>query len=156
MAAELDIDQLDRKILAAMIEDARTSYAVMAKRFYVSPATIHVRVDKLRRIGLIKGTTLRVDRKMLGYDVTCFIGITLRAAKDYVKVREALIEWEEVLEAHYTTGQFNLFVKVMTRSIEALQRVLVMKIQTIEEVQSTETIIVLETSLQREVNPLAG
>jgi Lrp/AsnC family transcriptional regulator for asnA, asnC and gidA len=77
------IDQLDRNILSALMTDAKTAYAELAGRFGVSPATIHVRIEKLKQQGVITGTHLAVDSKALGYDVECFIGIKLNSAGDY-------------------------------------------------------------------------
>jgi Lrp/AsnC family transcriptional regulator for asnA, asnC and gidA len=58
-----------------------------------------------------------------------------------------------VVEAYYTTGHYSIFMKVMTRSIDELQTVLINKIQTIDEIQSTETLISLQNPIQRDVKP---
>lgn len=76
-----NIDSLDQKILRVLTKDARTPYAEMAKNFGVSPGTIHVRVEKMRQSGIIKGTKVIIDERKLGYDVCCFIGIILKAQK---------------------------------------------------------------------------
>ncbi|NVP00750.1 AsnC family transcriptional regulator, partial [Photobacterium damselae subsp. damselae] len=117
------LDELDRDILAALMSDARTPYAEMAKRFNVSPATVHVRVEKMRAANIITGTEVVVNPKLLGYDVCCFIGINLYAARDYHSALEKLNQLDEVVEAYYTTGAYNIFVKLMCRSIEELQHV---------------------------------
>lgn len=145
------IDKLDQKILSALMEDARVPYAELAKRFEVSPGTIHVRVEKLKQAGIIEGTRLQVNAKRLGYDVCCFIGINLKSAGDYHEAVEKLNEFEEVVEAYYTTGQYSIFVKVMTRSIEELQWVLIDKIQGIDKVQATDTLISMQNPIHRDV-----
>ncbi|HDL5288298.1 TPA: AsnC family transcriptional regulator, partial [Mannheimia haemolytica] len=99
-----EIDKLDQKILRWLIKDARTPYAEMAKVFGVSAATIHVRVEKMRQAGIIESTKIVVDERKVGYDVCCFIGIILKSAKDYDKVIAKLSEFNEVVEAYYTTG----------------------------------------------------
>ncbi|MCL9782863.1 transcriptional regulator AsnC [Vibrio sp. S4M6] len=147
------IDQLDKAILKTLMEDARTPYAEMAKQFQVSPATIHVRIEKMKAAQIIQGTEVIVDTKKLGYDVCCFIGINLNAARDYPSALEKLNALEEVVEAYYTTGAYNIFVKLMCRSIEELQEVLINKLQSIDEVQSTETLISLQNPINRNVNP---
>ena len=83
MSENHKIDNLDRSILSALQQDARVPYAELGKRFAVSPATIHVRVEKMKQAGIISGTQAMVDVKQLGYDVCCFIGINLKSAKDY-------------------------------------------------------------------------
>lgn len=147
------IDNLDRIILTQLMDDARVAYSELAKRNQVSPATIHVRVEKMRRAGLIEGTRLRVNRKKLGYDVCCFIGITLRHAGDYPTAIEKLTALEEVIEAHYTTGQYNVFIKILTPSINDLQHILINRVQSIQEIQSTETLISLQQPIDREIKP---
>ncbi len=77
------IDNLDRGILDALMANARTAYAELAKQFSVSPGTIHVRVEKMKQAGIITGARIDVSPKQLGYDVGCFIGIILKSAKDY-------------------------------------------------------------------------
>ncbi|KII78649.1 transcriptional regulator AsnC [Vibrio renipiscarius] len=147
------LDDLDKAILKTLMADARTPYAEMAKKFDVSPATIHVRIEKMKAANVIQGTEVIVDTKKLGYDVCCFIGINLNAARDYHSALAKLNALEEVVEAYYTTGAYNIFVKLMCRSIEELQYVLIDKLQAIDEVQSTETLISLQNPINRNVNP---
>lgn len=146
-------DPLDRQILRALVQDARTPYAEMAKQFGVSAATIHVRVEKMRQAGIIEGTQIRIDERKLGFDVCCFIGIILKSAKDYEKVITKLSEFDEVVEAYYTTGNYSIFIKVMTHTIEELHTVLAGKIQSIDEIQSTETLISLQNPILRGIVP---
>ncbi|MFP1730063.1 transcriptional regulator AsnC [Lonsdalea quercina] len=153
MADTYSMDELDRSILGALMENARTPYAELAKQFAVSPGTIHVRVEKMKQAGIIVGTRLDVNPKQLGYDVCCFIGIILKSAKDYPAALEKLNNLEEVVEAYYTTGHYSVFIKVMCRSIDALQDVLINKIQTIDEIQSTETLISLQNPIMRTITP---
>lgn len=153
MNVAVRIDDLDRDILNALMTDARVPYAEMAKRFNVSPATVHVRVEKMRTANIITGTEVIVNPKLLGYDVCCFIGINLYAARDYHSALEKLNQLDEVVEAYYTTGAYNIFVKLMCHSIEELQHVLINKLQAIEEVQSTETLISLQNPINRNVKP---
>ncbi|MEM0672547.1 transcriptional regulator AsnC [Dickeya oryzae] len=154
MAADTySIDELDRGILNALMDNARTPYAELAKQFSVSPGTIHVRVEKMKQADIIMGTRLDVNPKQLGYDVCCFIGIILKSAKDYPSALEKLNNLEEVVEAYYTTGHYSIFIKVMCRSIDALQHVLINKIQTIDEIQSTETLISLQNPIMRTIVP---
>ena len=153
MADNYQIDNLDRSILNELMKNARTPYAELAKNFNVSPGTIHVRVEKMKQAGIILGTQVEISPKQLGYDVCCFIGIILKSAKDYPSALAKLENLEEVVEAYYTTGHYSIFIKVMCRSIDALQHVLINKIQTIDEIQSTETLIVLQNPIMRTIRP---
>lgn len=152
MGAKLMIDQLDNKILSALMNEAKTPYADLARQFGVSPATIHVRIEKLKSQGIIQGTHLTVDPKALGFDVVCFIGIKLNSASDYPDVLERLKRIHAVTEAYYTTGQYSILIKIMTRSIEDLQWLLIDQIQSIESIQSTETLISLQNGIQRQIS----
>ncbi len=145
------IDDLDKQILNALIKNARLPYAELAKNFAVSPATIHVRIEKMKNAGIITGTHLAVNHKQLGYDVCCFIGIKLSNAGDYPVVIEQLQQIDEVVEAYYTTGQYSIFIKIMTTAIEELQWLLIDKIQSIEKIQATETLISLQNSINRDI-----
>ena len=93
----------------------------------------------MRSADIIERTEVVVNTKKLCYDVCCFIGINLNAAKDYHSAIAKLNALDEVVEAYYTTGAYNIFVKLMCKSIEELQFVLIDKLQAIDEVQSTET-----------------
>lgn|SRR5690554_4178991 len=145
------IDKLDKTILRTLMKNARVSYAEIAKANQVSPATIHVRVEKMRKVGIIKGAKLKVDARKLGFDVTCFIGIILKQAGDYPRALAKLEALEEVTEAFYTTGQYSIFIKVMVRNIDDLQHLLIDKIQPIDEIQSTDTLISLQNPISRDV-----
>lgn len=146
------IDNLDKKILSALLDNARASYADLAKKNQVSPATIHVRVEKMRKAGIIEGAKLKINARKLGYDVTCFIGIILKQAGDYPRAIAKLEALPEVTEAFYTTGQYSIFIKVMVRSIDDLQRILIERIQAIDEIQSTDTLISLQNPIARDVS----
>jgi len=145
------IDALDRSIINALVDDARISYAELGKRFKVSPATIHVRVEKMKASGVITGTKLSIEPKKLGYGVCCFIGITLRSAGDYSDVIAQLNKIEEVVEAYYTTGAYSIFTKILCPSIDDLHYLLVDKIQSIEKVRATDTLISLQNPIHRNI-----
>lgn len=145
------VDDLDKQILNALMKNARLPYAELAKKFAVSAATIHVRIEKMKTAGIIMGTQLVVDHKKLGFDVCCFIGIKLSNAGDYPEVIEQLRNIDEVVEAHYTTGQYSIFIKIMTTAIEELQWLLIDKIQAIEKIQATDTLISLQNSIRRDI-----
>ena len=112
-----------------------------------------MRVEKMKQAGIITGAHITVNPKQLGYDVCCFIGIILKSAKDYPSALKKLESIEEVVEAYYTTGHYSIFIKIMCRSIDSLQHVLINKIQTIDEIQSTETLISLQNPITRTIQP---
>jgi len=77
MSKNLEIDNIDLKILALLSEDAKIPYTEIAKKVYVSGGTVHVRMRKMEEMGIVRGTTLNMDYSKLGYDITAFLGIYL-------------------------------------------------------------------------------
>lgn len=144
------MDALDRKLIHALIVDARCSFLDLAKRFKVSNATIHARYRKLRKSGVIEGHHARVNLKGLGFHLTAFIGIQVVQAGQHELVVAAVQKLPEVLEVHYTTGRYSLLTKVIARDMTALYEFLTKKIQKIPSVASTETFMVLNSFIDRE------
>jgi Lrp/AsnC family transcriptional regulator for asnA, asnC and gidA len=145
------LDDLDIQILEILIKDSRTPYLEIARKCHVSGGTIHVRMKKMEDLGIIKGTKLILDNTKLGYDVCCFIGIYLDKASSYTHVLGELEKIKEVVELHYTTGDYSVFTKVICRSISDLQDLLMNKIQPIAEIQRTDTFISLSQPIERNV-----
>ncbi len=104
MAGKLNLDKLDLQIIHAMMDDAGISYADLGKKLFVSGGTIHVRIKKLQEMGIVKGTKLNVDLKLLGYDITAFVGIYLEKSSLYDVVAEDLKKIPEIIRLNYTTG----------------------------------------------------
>ncbi len=145
-----DIDKLDRQILSVLMEDAKTPYTDIAKKLYVSGGTIHVRMKKLEQLGIVKNASLEVDHAKLGYDICAYLGIYLDKSSLYTNVSEDLKRISEVVSAHYTTGLYNIFAKIICQDTNHLRLVL-NKIQRISGIQRTETFISLENSIERPI-----
>ncbi|WML36876.1 Lrp/AsnC ligand binding domain-containing protein [Clostridium sp. OS1-26] len=143
------LDDLDLQILDILIKDSRTPFLEIARQCHVSGGTIHVRMKKMEDMGIIKGTKLIVDNSKLGYDVCCFIGIYLDKARSFNFVLDQLKLVKEIVELHYTTGQYSIFVKVICKNITDLQNLLMNKIQSVEGIQSTDTFISLVQPIDR-------
>lgn len=155
MSENLQIDNLDRKILDIITKNARIPYLEVARECNVSGAAIHQRVQRLIRIGVIKGSEFKVDPVMVGFRTCAYIGIFLDHPGNYKEVVKKLNEIPEVIECHYTTGNYSLFIKVYTRDNEHLRLVLTDKIQTIVGIMRTETLISLEESINRQIPVLS-
>ncbi|WP_423219347.1 Lrp/AsnC ligand binding domain-containing protein [Clostridium lundense] len=145
------LDSLDIDILSIMLKDSRTPFLEIARQCHVSGGTIHVRMKKMEEIGIIKGSKLIIDTAKLGYDICCFIGINLEKASYLTDVAEKLEQISEIIELYYTTGQYSIFLKVICQNISHLQKLLAEKLQTIEGVQSTSTVICLLQKLDRNI-----
>ena len=152
---DYQIDNVDRAIMAILLEDARTPYTDIAHQLIVSPGTIHVRMRKLEQAGIVKGSEIIVDPAKLGFDLTAFIGVFLEKGAKYKNVIERLEAIEEILEAYYTTGGYSIFLKIVCANTDHLRRVLNEKIQEVEGIQRTETMISLEQSIRRKM-PLSS
>jgi Lrp/AsnC family transcriptional regulator for asnA, asnC and gidA len=144
------IDEIDRAILRNLQSDARESFIEIARNLGVSGGTVHARVGRMKEQGLIKGSALLVDYAKLGYSVEAFIGLKLVRAHDCGTLMAKLETLPEVLEVHYTTGAYSLFIKVMARSMQDLHHILFERLQGFDEIQSTETFVILDTSLSRQ------
>lgn len=151
MDKALEIDQTDLAILRVMVENADLSYAEIGKRVFVSGGTVHVRVSKMKQMGIIRGMKLDIDVVKLGWDITSYLGIYLDKSSLYDSVSEQLAKIPEVINLHYTTGQYGIFARIQCRDTGHLREVLHDKIQKVVGIQRTETIISLEESLNRPI-----
>lgn len=151
MSKSSELDKIDMQILSYLMEDAKMPYTEIAKHLYISSGTVHVRMKKMEELGIIKSSNLRVNYEKLGYDITAFIGIHLRKSNLYNAVAKQLEEIPEVVDVHYTTGEYAMFVKIICRDTRHLREVLHDKVQRIEDITRTETFISLEESINRPI-----
>jgi Lrp/AsnC family transcriptional regulator for asnA, asnC and gidA len=109
-------------------------------------------MKKLEEMGIVTGTTLKMDYSKLGFDVTCFMGIYLLKSSLYDSVVNNLKKIPEIVKVHYTTGNYNIFIKIHCKDTRHLKDVLHDKIQKVEGIERTETFISLEESLNRHLS----
>jgi Lrp/AsnC family transcriptional regulator for asnA, asnC and gidA len=147
-----EFDKLDKQILSLLMRNAKMAYTEIAKKLFVSGGTIHVRMKKLEDSGIVKGYSLSVDHTRLGYDICAFLGIYLDKSSLYDEVAASLSQIPEVVDAHYTTGLYNIFARIICRDTNHLRDVLHDKIQKIPGIQRTETFISLQESISRPIN----
>ncbi|NLU08601.1 MAG: winged helix-turn-helix transcriptional regulator [Clostridiales bacterium] len=146
------LDDLDFQILDILLKDSRTPFLEIARECHVSGGTIHVRMKKMQDMNIIKGTKLIIDNSKIGYDVCGFIGIYLDKARNFKDVLDKLIDIKEIVEIHYTTGVYSIFIKIICKNISDLQDLLMNKIQSIDGIQRTDTIISLYQPVERSIN----
>lgn len=147
----LHIDDIDRKILSYLVNNARMPFLEIARECGISGAAIHQRVKKLESNGIISGSRLVVKPAALGLDVCAFVSISLSEANKYPDVVAALKHIPEVVECHFVTGKSSLLLKVFCFDNEHLMDVLLNTIQRIPYVQSTDTMISLDEAFERQV-----
>lgn len=145
------IDTLDKKILNILSKNARMPFKDVAAECGVSRAAIHQRVQRLIEIGVILGSSFNINPKSLGYTTCTYVGITLERGNMYRDVARQIAMIPEVVECHYTTGSYTMLIKLYAKDNEQLMELLNDKLQNINGVVSTETLISLEQSIKREV-----
>lgn len=149
---DLHIDGIDKIILKQLINDARTPILSIAREVGISGAAIHQRLRKLEASGLIAGSNLVMNPKVLGYKTLAFVGIFLDSASKYSAAIKRLKEIPEVVESHYTTGNYAIFIKILCRDNEHLMNLLNKEIQSIKGVARTETFISLDQQINRQID----
>ncbi len=148
----IKIDGIDKRILRHLMQDARKPILEIARDIGISGAAIHQRLRKLEKSGLIAGSKFVINPKALGYRTMAYIGIYLdKAMSNPIAVKE-LQKIPEVLECHYTTGDWSILIKVLCKDNEHLMQVLNRKIQQIEGVSRTETFISLAQQIDRQIS----
>ncbi len=151
MDKNLEIDNVDLQILSLLMQDANMPYTEIGKKVFVSGGTVHVRMNKMEQMGIVKGAQLVIDYAKLGWDISAFLGIYLDKSSLYEEVSKELEKIPEVVSAHYTTGNYSIFAKIICRDTQHLREVLHDKIQKVKGIQRTETIISLDESINRSV-----
>ena len=151
MRKEVKIDGIDKIIIKRLVEDARTPVLAIAREVGISGAAIHQRLRKLEDSDLIAGSNLVLNPKALGYNTTAFVGVFLESASLYGSAIKRLKEIPEVVECHYTTGNWSIFAKILCKNNEHLMNVLNKEIQRIKGVARTETFVSLDQQINRQI-----
>jgi len=151
--ANQKIDKLDKQILSMIAEDARVPFLEVARVCNVSGAAIHQRIQKLLSAGVIKGSKFIVDPEKIGYETCAYIGLNLKNPESFDKVVAELKKIPEVVECHYTTGDFDLFIKIYALNNHHLLNIIHDKLQPLG-LSRSESIISFNSAINRQV-PIA-
>ena len=149
--AKISLDAIDRKILGFLIKNARMPFLEIARECGISGAAIHQRVKKLEESGVILGSRLEVNPKMLGYDVCAIIGIRISDPTKTIQTVEHLKKIPEITECHFITGKYNILMKNDRTTHQHLMHTIFDHILPLPEVSQTETFISLIQSFDRQV-----
>jgi len=147
----IHIDGIDKKILRALMEDARTPILKIAREVGISGAAIHQRLRKLEKSKLLSGSKFIINPKALGYSTMAFVGIFLDKAISNPEAVKQLKRIPEVIECHYTTGKWSVFIKILCKDNEHLMHLLNNDIQSIKGVSRTETFVSLQQQIDRQI-----
>ena len=144
------LDQIDTILLATLQEQGRLRLEDLARRVKLSPSTVHDRLRRLQRDGVIRNWTITVNPQALNLTVLAFVGV--RASRPCSELAEALASIHEIEEAHSVDGRLSLIVKLRATSTEHLLQ-LIERLKRIPGVESTETTVALKTYVERGPRP---
>lgn len=145
------LDSLDRQILKLISQDARIPFLEVARACNVSGAAIHQRVAKLSNLGIIKGSQFIIDPEKIGYETCAYMGLYLKEPEKFDQVVEELKKIPEVVECHYTTGSFDMFIKIYAINNHHLLEIIHDKLQPLG-LSRSETIISFNASINRQLS----
>jgi len=144
------LDQLDRQILKMIADDARIPFLEVARACNVSGAAIHQRIQKLTNMGILKGSQFIMDPEKVGYETCAFIGLNLKHPETFDEVVEHLKQIPEVVECHYTTGNYDLFLKIYAANNHHLLNIIHDKLQPLG-LSRSESIISFHAAINRQL-----
>ncbi len=144
------LDQLDKKILRMIAEDARVPFLEVARACNVSGAAIHQRIQKLTNQGILKGSQFVIDPEKIGYETCAYIGLNLKNPESFDKVVAELQKIPEVTECHYTTGNFDMFIKIYAMNNHHLLNIIHDKLQPLG-LSSSQTLISFHSAFNRQL-----
>ena len=150
------IDEIDRKILKIIQNNARTPNSEIARQVGMAPSAILERLRRLEERGVIRGYRTQLDARKLGLGLTAFVFVR---TDDFTSEGEAAVqlgEIPEVLEVHHIAGEDCFLIKVRAADTEALGRLLRERIGAIKSVRSTRTTIVLQTAKETGELPICA
>ena len=149
--SDIQIDGIDKILLNSLMKDARTSINQLSKQVGISGAAVHQRLKKLEKVDLIVGSQININPKKLGYTTLAFVGIYLDKAMNNPLAVAQLKKINEVIECHYTTGNWSVLVKILCKDNEHLMNVLNNEIQKINGISRTETFVSLNQQIVRQI-----
>ena len=144
------LDKLDQRILHMISEDARVPFLEVARVCNVSGAAIHQRIQKLTTMGILRGSQFVIDPEKIGYETCAYIGLNLKNPEDFDHVLEALKKIPEVTECHYTTGNFDMFIKIYAHNNHHLLNIIHDQLQPLG-LSSSQTLISFHSAFERQL-----
>ena len=146
----MQLDSLDFKILVMLSENARRPYLEIARECGVSGAAVHQRVQKLYSMGVIREAITVINPSSLGFDTCAHIGLMLKEPSKSERIIEAIRKIPEVVECYYTTGQYDVFIKIYARNNEDLLRLIHNSLSNLSDTRS-ETLICFKEVFKRQI-----
>lgn len=144
------IDQLDKQILRLIADDARIPFLEVARTCKVSGAAIHQRIQKLTNMGVLEGSQFVINPEKIGYETCAYIGLNLKDPESFDKVVEELKKIPEVVECHYTTGNYDMFIKIYALNNHHLLNIIHDRLQPLG-LASSQTLISFHSAINRQL-----
>ncbi|MFK6999737.1 Lrp/AsnC family transcriptional regulator [Flavobacterium oreochromis] len=145
------IDYINKKIIQKLSLDGRFAYSELAKELNISNSLVHQRIKKMQEAGIIKGFSIKLDAKAMGYETITYTGIATKEARYSYSIAEKLKEIPEVVECHFVSGKYALFLKIVATNNEEFRKILYEKIHVIEGVGSTDSFISFGSAFEKEM-----
>ena len=146
MSSNYQIDNIDLKILNVLSKNAKMPYTEVAKKVYVSGGTVHVRMRKLEKMGIVRGTKLDIDYDKLGYNISSYMGIYLEKSFLYKETVKSLKKIPEIVEIHAITGQYTIFIKIICKDTSHFRNFLD-TVHKVKGITRTETFMSFEETI---------
>ncbi len=143
-----DLDELDEKILRQIVNNARIPFLEVARECGVSGAAIHQRIQKLINAGVIKGSEFILDPEKIGYSTCAYVGLYLNSPTAFDGVVTELEKIPEVVECYYTTGQYDMLIKVYAKNNKDLLRIIHSELQPLG-LSRTETLMCFKDGFRK-------
>jgi Lrp/AsnC family leucine-responsive transcriptional regulator len=140
-----ELDDVDRRILGLLDEDARMSVRGLARAVGMSPGAIGERLDRLRVNKVIRGFRLDIDPAALGMGLEVLIGLSLKQLRPISETIKRLMDIQEVARVQLVTGQWDLILVLRVGDQHHLRDVLVSEIWALQDFRRCETMIILES-----------
>lgn len=144
------LDTLDYKILTMLSENARRPYLEIARECGVSGAAVHQRVQKLYAMNVIKEAITVINPASLGFDTCAYIGLLLKEPSKSDMIIDAIRKIPEVVECYYTTGQYDMFIKIYAKNNADLLRLIQRNLSNLSDTRS-ETLICFKEVFKRQI-----
>jgi DNA-binding Lrp family transcriptional regulator len=137
------LDSIDRTILRLLQADGRASIRSVAERVHVSRANAYARINRLVEDGVIRGFSARVDHERAGNGASAYITLKI-VQNSWRTVRKKLITLPGVVHIALVSGDFDVLLLVHTIDNRSLRELVLTRIQAVEEVLSSRTLLVFE------------
>jgi Lrp/AsnC family leucine-responsive transcriptional regulator len=152
----MQLDTIDRKILALLQQDGRMSLAALSEKVGLSPSPCLRRVRLMEKAGIIARYVAVLNQRAVGLPVSVFVSIKLESQREeaLTKFGRAIARWPEVLECYLMTGPRDYLLRVVVADLSAYEQFLKQKLTRLDGIASIESSFALEQVKYTNVLPV--